>query len=84
MSEAKHLYAIVGTTFLFESGGLYSSHFTDLYKSYRKASQTLIDCGFTPYFSKKSSDPKGDLCFYLSKLDDGVQLEYQIVKLRMP
>lgn len=84
MSEAKHLYAIVGTIFSFESGGVYSSHFTNLYNSYREASQTLIDCGFTPYFSKKSSDSDGDLCFYQSKLDDGVQLEKQIVKLRMP
>ena len=84
MSEAKHLYAIVGTTFLFESGGLYSSHFDNLYNSYREASQTLIDCGFTPYFSKKSSDPEGNLCFYQSKLDDGILMEKGVIELRKP
>lgn len=84
MSEVKHLYAIVGTIFSFESGGSYHSHFDDLYKSYREASQTLIDCGFTPYFSKKSSDLDGVLCFYQSKSEEGIQLEKEIIKLRTP
>lgn len=86
MSKRKQdfLYAILGTNYSFKTGGSYPSHFEKLHESYIEASDLLVTLGFTPYYSSDSNDKDGEVYFCLSKLDDQVMMEEQIVKLRLP